>query len=398
MRLCLCVSIILAAWNRPLAAAPDPVTRAEQMDETAVKLKRVQGFLKARQLGGVLLTQVKNFSWITAGIGDNHIVITSETGAASLLILADGRKYVLASNSEMARLLAEDLQGLGYQPREYKWHEDRRLEIVRELAPGARIGTDTPLGALPLLDAEFAPLRYQLTDTEIKKYRWLGRHATEAVIAVCRRLRPGVSEREMEAMASDELMKRGIRPTVLLMGVDDRILRYRHTTPSDARLRKYAFVNVCARRWGLVISTGRFVHFGALPEELRQRVRASANLTARYLAHSKPGAKAGDLLALAKTWFDVNGFPGELEQHHQGGAIGYTEREWIATPGSREEVHDRQAFAWNPIVQGALSFDTFIVYKDRLENLNEAPGWPTIREQAGGTVIHLPDILVVAVK
>ena len=192
---------------------------------------------------------------------------------------------MLASNSEMDRLLAEDLKGLGYEPKVFKWYEDRRLEIIRQLAAGRPVGTDTPIAGLQAMDAEFAPLRYPLTDSEIKKYRWLGRNATEAVIAVCRRLRPGVSEREMEAMASDELMKRGIRPTVLLMGVDDRVLRFRHTTPSDARLKKYAFVNVCARRWGLVISTGRFVHFGPLPDELRKRVRASANITAQV-----PGA------------------------------------------------------------------------------------------------------------
>lgn len=391
MRLAICLFMLIPF---AVSAQPEPVTRAELLEEIAIKADRVQQFLKARGLGGVLLTQVKNFSWITAGIADNHIVITSETGAASLLILSDGRKFVLASNSEMDRLLAEDLKGLGYEPKIYKWYEDRRLEIVRQLAAGRPVGTDTPIAGLQSIDAEFAPLRYQLTDSEIRKYRWLGRHATEAVIAVCRRLRPGVGEREMEAMASDELMKRRIRPTVLLMGVDDRVLRFRHTTPSDARLKKYAFVNVCARRWGLVISTGRFVHFGPLSDELRKRVRASANITARYLAHSKPGARAGELLAMAKTWFAENGFAGEIENHHQGGAIGYAEREWIAIPGSREVAHDRQAFAWNPIVQGALSFDTFIVYKDKLENLNEAPGWPTLPVKAGAAVIHLPDILV----
>ena len=387
MRLAICLFMLLPFAG---SAQPEPVTRAELLEEIAVKMDRIQHFLKARGLGGVLLTQVKNFSWVTAGIADNHIVITSETGAASLLILNDGRKFVLASNSEMDRLLAEDLKGLGYEPKMFKWYEDRRLEIINQLAAGRPVGTDTPIAGLQTVDAEFAPLRYQLTDSEIKKYRWLGRHATEAVIAVCRRLRPGVSEREMEAMASDELMKRGIRPTVLLMGVDDRVLRFRHTTPSDARLKKYAFVNVCARRWGLVISTGRFVHFGPLPAELRKRVQASANITAQYLARSKPGARAGDVLAMAKTWFAENGFAGEIENHHQGGAIGYAEREWIATPGSREMVHERQAFAWNPIVQGALSFDTFIVYKDKLENLNEVPGWPTLTVKA----VNLPDILV----
>lgn len=177
-----------------------------------------------------------------------------------------------------------------------------------------------------------------LTDSEIRKYRWLGKHATEAVIAVCRRLQPGISEREMEAMASDELMRRGIRPTVLLMGVDDRVFHFRHTTPS--------------------------------------------------------GARAGGLIGKAKGWFAENGFAGELEKHHQGGAIGYAEREWIAAPGSPEVIHERQALAWNPIVQGALSFDTYIVFKDHVENLDAVPGWPVIDVEVDGVHFRLPGILV----
>jgi hypothetical protein len=134
--------------------------------------------------------------------------------------------------------------------------------------------------------------------------------------------------------------------------------------------------------------------FGALPPELRKRVNASAQVTAAFLGATRPGVRAGDILEMAGKWYAENGFPGELELHHQGGAIGYAEREWIAFPGSRELVHDHQAFAWNPIVQGALSFDTFIVCKDRLENINEVPGWPVIPVKAGAATIRLPDILV----
>ena len=123
-------------------------------------------------------------------------------------------------------------------------------------------------------------------------------------------------------------------------------------------------------------------------------MRASANITGQFLAHSKPGVSAGELIDHAKKWFAENGFAGELESHHQGGAIGYAEREWIATPGSHEIVHDRQAFAWNPIVQGTLSFDTFLVYKDRVENLNDVSGWPTLPIKIGTALINLPDILV----
>jgi antitoxin VapB len=382
-----------------LALASEPVTNAELRSEIDVKLGRVQQFLKAQKLGGVLLTAVANFSWVTAGIADNHIVITSEAGTSSLLIMDDGKKYVVTSNSEMARLLAEDLNGLGYEPREYKWYEDkivpdRKLALIREIAHGRPIGTDLPYADLRTVGDQFAPLRYPLTDSEAKKYRWLGRNATEAVASVARRIQPGVSEFEMETMASDELMRRGIRPTVLLMGVDDRIFNFKHTTPSAAKLRQYAFVNVCARRWGLVVSTGRFVYFGAPPESLRQRVHASAQVSANLLAHTRPGALAGDLFELARRSYAELGFPGEEQKHHMGGAIGYAEREWVAVPGSRETVREDQAFAWNPFVAGTLSFDTFLVHKDSAENLDLIDDWPVITVQSAGQTFRLPDILV----
>ena len=55
----------------------NPCTRAELEEEIAIKLKRVGGFLAEHDLDGILLTTTRNFSWITAGIGDNHIEITS---------------------------------------------------------------------------------------------------------------------------------------------------------------------------------------------------------------------------------------------------------------------------------------------------------------------------------
>lgn len=379
--------------------APAPVTKAELQSEIDVKLRRVHDFLAREHLAGILLTRVDNFSWVTAGIGDNHIIVTSEIGTSSLLIMRDGSKYVVTNNSEMPRLLHEDLAGLGYQPREYEWYQDkivpdRKLQIIQEIAKGQAIGTDVPYGALKMVADDFAPLRYRLTESEIKKYRWVGRAATEAVVAVCKQLKPGVSEREMEAMASNELMRRGLRPTVLLMGVDHRVYDYHHHTPTDLRLSKYAIVNVCARRWGLVASVARFVHFGPLEPELKRKLEAAMKVSAEFEAHSKPGVTGGQMLEWAKGWYANAGFSGYWRDHHQGGAIGYAEREWVAVPGSKEVIQDHQAFAWNPIVRGALSFDTIIVYSGRIENITETSDWPTIPIQIDGVTYRMPDILV----
>lgn len=382
--------------SAPAPVSQSPVTQAELMVEVAEKLQRVKDFLTEQKLAGVLLSRVDNFSWVTAGIADNHIVITTEVGAASLLIMRDGRKFVLANNSEMPRLLKEDLAGLGYQSRQYEWYEEKagRLRAVAETAKGLPIGTDVPYGDLRVITDQFASLRYQLTSSEIQKYRWIGQATSEAVSAVCRNLKQGMSEREMEARASNELLQRGLRPTVLLMGADHRVYDYHHHTPTDARVSRYAIVNVCARRWGLVASVARFVHFGPLEPELKHRLQAAMLISAKYEAHSKPGVTAGQMIDRAKGWFEEAGFPGWWQDHHQGGAIGYAERDWLAAPGSTEIIHDRQAFAWNPILRGALSFDTIIVFRDHIENLTKIPDWPATPVKVDGVTYDMPDILV----
>jgi antitoxin VapB len=375
------------------------VTRADLMKEIDEKLARVHKFLMEEKLGGVLLTRVDNFAWVTAGLGDNHIIITSEVGGASLLILRDGGRFLVASNVEVPRLMETDLKGLGYIPRDYLWYEDKtvsdvRLKIIQDLAKGQEIGTDVPLPGLRFIAPGFARLRYVLTDSEIKKYRWLGRNSSEAVSAVCRRIEPGMSERQIESLTSDELMRRGIRPTVLLVGVDGRTLNYGHDVPSDAKLEKYAFVNVCGRKWGLIASVGRYVHFGPLPVDLKERMHASGEISARLQASSRPGMRAGDMFDLAKKWYAEEGFPDGWMALHVGGAIGYAEREWVAYPGLEESVHERQAFAWNPLVRGAISFDTVVVYKDYVENLTSIPDWPSFVVNVDGKEYRMPDILV----
>ncbi|MBV9343154.1 MAG: M24 family metallopeptidase [Acidobacteria bacterium] len=385
--------------SRSMTLPPDPVTRQELEGEISIKMTRVQDFLRARHLGGILLSRVNNFAWITAGIADNDIVITSEVGAASLLIMNDGRKYIIGESGEVSRHMNEDLAGLGYEARAYDWYEDqvvpdRKLEIIHELSQGKPMATDVPYGDLQMLAPEFAQLRYQLTEPEIKKYRWVGRQATSAVAAVCRELHPGVSEKQIAVMAANELMRRGLVPTVLLMGVDQRVSEYYHHTPTDLQLKRYAIVNVCARRWGVVASVARFVHFGPLEPELKRRLQAAMRISAHYQASSKPGLTAGDIIEQAKRWFADEGFSSDWKRHHQGGAIGYAEREWIAVPGSKEPILDHEAFAWNPIIRGTLSFDTILVYSDHVENLTHTPDWPSTRVAIEGRSYEMPDILI----
>jgi Xaa-Pro dipeptidase len=379
-------------------AAKDIISPQEFKAELKEKHQRVLDFLKNNKLKGVLLTTVANFAWITGG-ADSHIVITSEGGCASLFLLDNGEKYLIVDNIESKRLQEEQLKGLGFKVKEYRWHKDivepqEKTKIIKELTNEGDFASDVPFPGARMMAKEISRLRYQLTDSEIKKYHWLGKEAAAAVDRVCRSIKPGMSERQIEAMTSNELMKSGIRPTVILIGTDNRILSYRHNPPTDAKLKKYAMVNICARRWGLVIALTRFVYFGKFPEELRNKLKATVTVDATIIHNTRPGVTADELFACAAKAYDLVGFPGQEQKHHQGGAIGYAEREWFAVPGSMEKVLNKQAFAWNPTIEGTKSEDTIIVLDDNVEVITEIAGWPMIEVEVEGTKYLRPDILI----
>src|ERR671938_1947422 len=101
--------------------------RTFQMDkaaEIAEKTERRTGMLAAEGWGGVFLVAQPNFAWLTAG-GKNGIDTSREQGACALVVSAAGKRYVLASRIEMARLLEEELAGADFEPVEYGWEEDK---------------------------------------------------------------------------------------------------------------------------------------------------------------------------------------------------------------------------------------------------------------------------------
>ena len=93
-------------------------------DEIREKERRVREFLRAKDLRALLLKRQANFSWLTGG-GLNLVGITTEVGAASLLITEKG-KFVISNNIEAPRMAAEEkLEEQGYEVRSFPWYEER---------------------------------------------------------------------------------------------------------------------------------------------------------------------------------------------------------------------------------------------------------------------------------
>jgi Xaa-Pro aminopeptidase len=377
----------------PRAITNDVVSRADLLREIDEKSRRVQRFLAERKVDAMVLSQVRNVAWITAGLADSHTQITSETGSAALVLTRDGRKFVIASISDMSRLTSEDLAGLGYEPKELPWTDANPAPAIRALVNGGRIATDTPMAGFELMDVQ--PLRAPLTDSEIFKLRWLARNTAEAVVEVAENVSQGMNERAIEARVSDALMRRNIRPTVTYVGTDERVRNFKHATATDgAVLDNFAMIDVYARRWGLVVSVARLVHFGDVPADLQQRMVAVARVNATMQARTRDGKTASDLFATMTRAYNDAGANGEWQKHTQGGATGYSERDWLILPDSQQRVQLPSAFTFNPTVNGAKVKDTVLITKGGVENLTLTAGWPVITTVIDGRSYQSPGILV----
>jgi Xaa-Pro dipeptidase len=362
--------------------------RAEA-DEKQARLDRL---FEEHGISAVLLRRSENIAWATCGQVDARVLIPSETWVTSILLTRDGRKYYFAPKNEAPRLAAEEFDGPGYEPVLYPWYENDCVTAAHKVAGTSEIGCDLPQAGL--VPVKMGPLRASLTAAELDRYRWLGGKTAALTSRVLQELEPGVTEYEMEALAADGLLCEGILPSVLLMAVDDRILNYRHAVARGQALKRYGMLNLCSRKWGLAISITRFIHFGELPAELAARFSSAARANAALLAATRAGKTSAELFQAVQSAYAAEGFPGEEEFHHQGGATGYGEREWLATPAGKEIVVENQAFAWNPSIRGGKVEDTVVLHDGKIESLTDTPDLPLVETELNGLTYRSAGVLV----
>jgi Xaa-Pro aminopeptidase len=366
--------------------------------ETARKVSRVADLARRENLAGIVLSAQHNFVWLTAG-RSNRIDSARETGSASLLVTADGRRFVLANAIEAPRMAGETLDGLGFELVTYPWADERAHPALPFECAARAIGTGpfgmdvgSPFGRP--VESHLSALRCQLDPDELPRYRRLGATCGRQLGAVARAARRGMSENEIARLVSAALGAHAVRTTVLLVGADERIDRYRHPVPTAKAWEERLLIVVCAEREGQVVALSRLVSVTE-DSELARRTRATAEVYAALIGASVPAATGAAIFAAATAAYAAAGFPGEEVRHHQGGAIGYRSREWIAHPASTDVVTPPQAFAWNPSITGTKIEDTCLVLEDgSIELITTTPDWPGLDVEVRGQHLRLANVLV----
>jgi len=359
--------------------------------ELEAKQQAITQWLADKQYSAILLRRNENIAWATGGAVDTRVRIPQETQAAALLITSTGGRYYIASRNEGPRLHDEEFGATDFEPVLYNWYSDELLNQAKRLA-GGMLATDHATGDLPV--ENIYALRQCLLPQEIARYHWLCAETSASIVDVLESLEPGECDHEFEARTAAVLLSAGILPSVMLMAADERLLKYKHAIARGAILKNYGMVNLCARKWGLVVSITRYVHFGALPTPLEDRFRAAAYVHAAMLDATREGVTSAQLFATIKAAYAKTGFAEEIENHHQGGATGYNEREWLATPSGVQVVHNSQAFAWNPSVRGTKVENTSLLLDGAIQILTQTPELPLVETSYNGSTYQTSGVLV----
>lgn len=330
---------------------------AERSALVAARLAELRALLARRGAGALLLDTRRDFAWLTLG-GQNHVLYTSETGVAPVLVTAEDAT-VIAPVNERDRIADEEVGGLDFRVTSVPWWEPAATAAsVKALARGRSI-----LRA-PDVATELESLRTALVPLEHRRMGWLADRLVAAANEAMNSVSPGTTENDVAADIMASLSTAGVRLPVVLAAADERIERYRHPIATDKPIQGRLMLVVVAERWGLHVAHTQFRELEPRATELQRRADALAEILSVMRAATVVGNTLGDVLEAAKAAYERAGMGAELSLHHQGGSIGYRARERIAVPTDRTPIRPGMAFAWNPSAVGFKREET--VYLDDL--------------------------------
>jgi Xaa-Pro aminopeptidase len=361
-------------------------------EEIAAKEERVRAYLRRSGLKGVLLKSQHNFSWFTGG-GLNVVTIADTLGVSAILITA-GERFLICDRIEMPRMTEDEGLTDLFSFVQYEWFDGTEADQVARILSPAEIGCDLPGFGYRDVGREIQELRYELLPVEIERYLWMGEKASVAIESVLKDfVQPGMNESEAVGELSKILWKDRIDSMCYQSAADIRAYKFRHAIPTERKIANYLMLNVNARKWGLVTTVTRIAHFGPAPETLRKQFADTVYIECGMMQETRPGVPMRDLFAKTCKLYEDLGYPGEWRLHHQGGAQGYRNRDYLMKPSSPERVVENQCICWNPSIAGTKSEDAFIVQATGRLMVTKATVFPTLTITYGGEEFVRPGLL-----
>src|SRR5262245_32765311 len=223
-----------AAATNTVQPAPVPALAAsDRRSDVEAKQILVAGLLQESGSDGLLILDPDNFSWLSSG-GVARGVLDDQS-QPGLYFSPEGR-WALSSNVDAQRLFDEELDGLGFQLKEWPWHWGR-AQLLADLCQGRKAACDVPLHHCKVVGEPLRQVRRRTSGEEPACYRALGQLVSHALEATCRNIAVGQTEREVAGHLSHRLIHRGAYPVSIGVAADGRSRVYRQCGFTAAPVR-----------------------------------------------------------------------------------------------------------------------------------------------------------------
>ncbi len=355
-------------------------------EDVAKKIEKVRVYAHSRGKKGAVISSVENFAWLTSG-ARSYIALTDSVGSAWLLV-TDDDAHVITKNIEAERLKKEELPS-NLKVIEFEWFSDPNVAI-RKILDDQNILFEA--------DPEFADFllksRIRLSEYEIERYAEVGKKSAIALEKAMKRIKPDMSELEGKGLIEQELANEGLDSLLVLVFGDESRMTYRHNLPRNVKIGNRCFGSVCAKKYGLVISSTRTIEFEK-DEKFEKQYSVNMKVDAEILDATYRSNSMGQIFFEIEKIYSSHGYPDEWKLHHQGGIAGYKTREIVAIPHMPFEISDGVSFAWNPTITGTKLEDTYVRTKSgmKLLSVDENGTWPYHDIQINGRNYKRPAIL-----
>lgn len=364
-------------------------TPADRRADIDAKQALVADLLREAGCDGLLVLQPENFSWLTAGGAARGVV--DPRSVPALYFSADGR-WLVCSNVDTQRLFDEEIDGLGFQLKEWPWHLGRE-QLLADLCQGRNVACDGTLSGCKYVGEELARRRRVFGDYEQACYRALGQVLSHALEATGRTLVKGDTEREVAGQLSHRLMHRGVLPVQISVYADGRAKAYRQAGFTAAPVNHSCVMLVTARKYGLCARASRTIVFGQPDAAVRKDHDAACKVSANYVASSWPDSVPRQILTSGQRIYQLVGAENEWRFCPQGHLIGWSVVEQMLTPQLEELLQNHTAITWCASVGTALSCDTFFITEEGPRAITAVENWPLKRIRIQGAEFVRPDIL-----
>ena len=354
------------------------------------KQAQVAQLLQSLGCDGLLALSPENFAWLTGG-GTARGLLDPETHPA-VYFTADAR-WLVCGNVDSQRLFDEEIDGLGFQLKEWPWHLGR-ASLLADLCQNRNVASDSPLEGCKDASAELRLLRRTLTDYEIACCRTLGQTLSHALEATGRTLSAGETEREVAGQIAHRLYHRGVQPLSIAVSAEGRGRVYRQAAFTSTPVQHTCVMTVAARKYGLCARASRTVSFGTADAAFRRDHDAACKISATYVAGSWPDSIPRQILMTGQRIYQLTGVEHEFFLAPQGHLTGRAPVEANMLLSDEQLLQPRWALTWCVAVGAAVSCDTFLITEDGPRAITAAENWPLKRIRIQGAEFVRPDVLV----